>query len=143
MNLSPEASEFLKTHYVGVISTVSPGGEPWNTVVYYVADNSGDIFFFTKNQTKKYDNLAQNPKVAFVVYDAEHRITTQISGRASVVEDQMQINQFFDRIDQVLDIESHPLPIEKLRDAGNYTVIKITPVKISFSDYSKPVVDHS
>lgn len=143
MDLDSEAIDFLRLHNVGVIGTIGEDGELWNTVIYYVADLKGAVSFFTKNETKKYTNLLKNPNIAFVVFDQNQRVTLQMSGRTEVVTDQLEVSLFYDKLDRAVDFESHPLPIEKLKNAGNYVVMKITPRRIHFSDYSKPSVDHS
>lgn len=142
MGYEPEQLDFLRQHYTGVITTVGEYGELWGSAVYYALNTRDEICFFTKNKTRKYKNLSADPRLSFVVYDPKYRMTLQLNGRAEAMKEQKEINFFFDKINRVLAEESHPLPIEKLKDVGDYVVMKIIPLTIRFTDYSQPSVEH-
>ena len=138
MNDSVEAVDFLNSHNTGVVTTVSKQGELWSSTVYYVSDEHSDIYFFTKNDTRKYHNLSEDSRIAFIVYDQKERETFQLSGEATVVTEQKIINLIYNKLQRATPLESRPLPIEKLLNAGEYTLIKITAKQTNFVDYSKP-----
>jgi PPOX class probable F420-dependent enzyme len=76
-----ELLEFLRRHKLGVLSTVSPSGEPEAAVVGVAFTDDLEIVFDTLETTRKAVNLRRSPKIAFVVgWDQE--ITAQIEGVA-------------------------------------------------------------
>jgi PPOX class probable F420-dependent enzyme len=76
-----ELLEFLRRHKLGVLSTVTPSGEPEAAVVGVAFTDDLEIVFDTLETTRKAVNLRRSPKIAFVVgWDQE--ITVQIEGVA-------------------------------------------------------------
>ena len=76
-----ELLEFLRRHKLGVLSTVTPSGEPEAAVVGVAFTDDLEIVFDTLETTRKAVNLRRSPKIAFVVgWDQE--ITAQIEGVA-------------------------------------------------------------
>jgi PPOX class probable F420-dependent enzyme len=72
---------FLRKHRLGVLSTVSPEGEPEAAVVGIAITDDLEIVFDTLDTTRKIRNLRRTPKIAFVVgWDQE--ITVQLEGIA-------------------------------------------------------------
>lgn len=72
---------FLRNHFLGVIATVSPKGEPEAAVVGIAITERFEIIFDTLADTRKAVNLRASPKIACVVgWDAEQ--TVQIDGVA-------------------------------------------------------------
>jgi pyridoxine/pyridoxamine 5'-phosphate oxidase len=76
-----ELLEFLRRHKLGVLSTVSPSGDPEAAVVGVAFTDDLEIVFDTLETTRKAVNLRRSPKIAFVVgWDQE--TTAQIQGVA-------------------------------------------------------------
>jgi general stress protein 26 len=73
--------EFIRRHRLGVEASVSPAGAPQAAVVGFVASDAFEIFFDTLDTTRKYGNLARDPRVAFVLGWDEER-TVQLEGDA-------------------------------------------------------------
>ena len=76
-----ELLEFLRRHKLGVLSTVSPSGEPEAAVVGVAFTDDLEIVFDTLETTRKAVNLRRSPKIAFVV-GWNQEITAQIEGVA-------------------------------------------------------------
>ena len=76
------ALAFLKANRAGVIATVSSEGTPHASVVYYVTDDSFNIYFVTKIDSRKYASIKANPTVAFTVGHLDVPQTLQIEGIA-------------------------------------------------------------
>ncbi len=73
--------EFVQKHRLGVLSTVSPNGDPEAAVVGIAVTDRFEIVFDTIDTSRKCQNIRNFPKVAFVIgWDAE--ITVQIEGVA-------------------------------------------------------------
>ena len=73
--------QFLRKHRLGVLSTVSPSGEPEAAVVGIAFTDDLEVIFDTLDTTRKVSNLRSSPKIAFVIgWDQE--ITAQLEGIA-------------------------------------------------------------
>src|SRR5579863_2496353 len=76
-----ELLEFVQKHRLGVLSTISPAGEPEAAVVGIAVTDRFEIVFDTIDTSRKCQNLRHLSKIAFVIgWDAE--ITVQIEGVA-------------------------------------------------------------
>ncbi|WJR79642.1 pyridoxamine 5'-phosphate oxidase family protein [Bradyrhizobium sp. NP1] len=77
-----EILPFLSAHRLAVVSTVHAGA-PQSAVVGYAVTDALDIIFDTLSTSRKYKNLAADPRVALVIgWDNEQ--TVQIEGLADV-----------------------------------------------------------
>lgn len=75
-----EARELLRAGQFGVLSTVSPDGEPYGIPVNYVfLDDS--ICFHCALEGRKLDNLTENNRVSFCVIGATELLPAQFSTR--------------------------------------------------------------
>jgi len=70
---------------LGVISTVGANGKPESAVVYFSCDENLDLYFTTRNSSRKYKNLLTNPAIAFVIYSDVQKKTIQIEGKAETI----------------------------------------------------------
>lgn len=134
--------DFLRHNPIGVLSTVSPSGEPWGAAVYYVADEDFNFYFVTKAETAKYHNLDSNPKAALTVADAASQTTVQAAGTVSKVppEDYMDIVYGKLMKPKPKAVSHWTPPLEKL-DKGDYMPFRLTPVKLHYADYMHPEAD--
>lgn len=62
-----ELLQFLRKHRLGVLSTVSPSGEPEAAVVGIAFTDDLEVIFDTLDTTRKVSNLRSSPKIAFVI----------------------------------------------------------------------------
>lgn len=103
-----EAIKILKNGHYGVLSTVSPDGQPYGVPVNYCySEEENCIFFHCFRMGKKLDNLSANSRVSFSVVGYEHvvpeRFTTHYEsviaqGCASLVTDD---DEKWDKIIQI------------------------------------------
>jgi general stress protein 26 len=135
-----DAVEFLKTHDLGVFSTIDRTGNVHGAVVYYVLDNANNLYIQTKSNTAKGRNVFAHSQVAFTIFDAAKQQTLQISGSASIETDRAVKNKVFKKIvrPRTYNGTSSLPPVTKIHD-GSFVVIKITPTEIKYIDYSKRV----
>lgn len=75
---------FMRKHSIGVLSTVSPEGNPEAAVIEFGETKDLQLIFDTIDTFRKYQNLKNNPLVAFVVGWDENR-TIQYEGGGSRV----------------------------------------------------------
>lgn len=133
--------EFLKSHPVGVLSTVNDG-KPWGSAIYFVADEEYNCFFITRVDTFKYKNIDKNPDVALTIADAEEQTTVQLSGKISKVPANQLMEVAFHKLASVqpkADSGWAP-PIMKIHK-GDYMVLQITPDSLQYANYKESTTD--
>ncbi|MBI3577618.1 pyridoxamine 5'-phosphate oxidase family protein [Candidatus Gottesmanbacteria bacterium] len=81
MNRKQFLYNFMRKHTIGVLSTVSREGNPEAAVVEFGETKDLELIFDTIDTFRKYQNLKQNPSVAFVVGWDENK-TVQYEGGA-------------------------------------------------------------
>ena len=87
MSITPEQKklilEFMKTHPVGVLSTVTPEGQTESAVVAFSEYEDFTLCIFTLINTHKYRNLEHEKRVSMVIgLGLEDNKTLQIHGVA-------------------------------------------------------------
>ncbi len=77
---------FVRKHNLAVISTVSKKGFPEAAVIEFAETNNLEIIFDTMNSSRKYKNIKNSNKVAFVI-GWDENITVQYEGEAFELEE--------------------------------------------------------
>lgn len=136
--------KFLKDHDLAALSTVTADNKPDAATIHYVVKDNFDIFFLTKPQTGKYQNILKNNEVVLTITNAQKLETVKIKGKAFTLEEDPRA------IIEVITSLSHSqnfagdldklLPIIK-RDGGRIFAIKIEPYEIRLSRYSQGILD--
>jgi len=131
--------DFLRANPVGVLSTVDPNGEPHGVVIYFTINREFDVFFLTRNETKKYDNLKRNDHLMLTVFEPHNQTTVQIIGKAIEMTGSSEINGIAGGIFGISakNNDAGLPPIAKLR-AGSFVAFKIAPVQVRMAVYSRP-----
>ncbi len=85
-----ELITFLQSQLVAVVSSVSAKGQPQAaTVFFWLDERQGDkfsLFFITRRDSRKFDNLMRDPRVAMVIGTAMRPTTVQVDGRATLMD---------------------------------------------------------
>ncbi len=133
---STEAQVFLASHDVGVVSTIDQHGNVKGAVVYYTVGADHDIFFVTKSQTEKAQDILLYQQVAMTVYDARTMQTIQISGTAEVERDPHLAEEISKRILRPRIAGEHvTVPPILHMSAGDLIVICIKPQTYKYHDF--------
>lgn len=119
----------------GTISTVSEENTPESATVYFVHNQTLDIFFITRKKSRKYKNIMHNPHVAFVVTCEHPPKTIQLEGTASVVTDpHEQMDHFTELVKR--SSERNPVPpVAQLVESGEMVFMKITTTWARFGKF--------
>lgn len=135
--IEPAAIDFLRTHDIGVLSTVDRTGTVHGAAVYYVLEGEV-LYLITKGGTQKAHDVFAHHQVAFTVFDEQTAQTVQLQGIAEVVSDQSQKNTIFAGMIKPRPYATgvHMPPVAALHD-GAYTVFSIRPTGSKFTDYAK------
>lgn len=134
-----KAVSFIRRQPVGVLATASLVGYPHAATVYVVVDDQANLYFVTKENTMKYQNISENPNVSIAIFDSENQQTLQASGH---VEQVRNMADFMHLFAEVLEIshdtsESERPPVSKLF-AGDYFMYQLTPTNMRMAEYKKP-----
>jgi hypothetical protein len=131
--------DFLQQNQIGVLSTVSPNGDPHGTVLYFSLAKDFTVTFLTRTGTRKFDDLSLHKQVVLTVYEAESQTTVEIFARAEQLTDGSEINAVAARtLATSMKTSGAGLPpIVKLRE-GAYTAFRLHPTQIRMAIYSRP-----
>lgn len=128
--------EFLKSHPVGVLATISPDGRPHASTIYLTVDESLNLAFTTKQDTRKYQNIEHDNHVMLAVYDAQTQTVVQISGRAEEVTDpDAQHAIYYGTLHAARQTGKDVVPPIAKIAAGPYVGFKVKIENIWLSDY--------
>lgn len=131
-----EALAFAKSHSAGVLATVAKDYSPHASVVYYVADDSFNIYFLTKRGSRKYDAIKAHPQVAFTLGRQDIPQTLQIEGMGSELESAEDQQKHVPDLLQILMAQTPGFaPVGKMD--GNLAVMWLQPKWIRWADFSK------
>ena len=85
-----------------VVSSVNPEGQPHAALVYFIFDRDAfELYFMTKDTTRKFKNIQVNNKVAAVIGTKDEAATVQIEGTAEIITDH---NQQMDMLKKLLEV---------------------------------------
>jgi general stress protein 26 len=118
------------------IASVSKSGEPHATIIFYVADDNFNIHFLTRVDTRKFDAIKMNPKVAITVATADIPQTLQIEGNARSIAMDDTTSSMKPQLFEVLN-SNHwfNAPLTK-QDMTMVHEMRIEPTWIRWSDYA-------
>jgi len=137
LSLDKPAADFLRSHELGVISTIGRSNTVHGSAVYYVLDeDNACIYFLTKSGTKKAHNIMSNSITAFTVYDEPNLTTVQIDGKACIENDQTIKQRVFDKIHRLRNYgnEKHHPPVTKLVD-GSFIIFRLNIVDCVYHNF--------
>jgi Pyridoxamine 5'-phosphate oxidase len=121
--------DFLDTCGLGVLSTLGPGGAPQSALVGIAVTRELEIVFDTVAKSRKFANIARDPRVAFVIgWQAE--VTVQYEGVARQISS-TELGPY------------HEVYFGKFTDGPNrlkwegITYYVVTPKWVRYSDYNQ------
>ena len=88
----------LQKSRLGVISTISNDNKPESAFVYFAFDENLNIYFATRDNSRKYKNILQNKNVSFVIATENPPQTLQLDGTASVHNDTSDQKHLFQEL---------------------------------------------
>lgn len=123
---------------MGVVSTVDESGAPWGAAVYFIADDDFNIYFVTRADTSKYQNVKRASLAAFTVADRATQTTVQLTGKVTPVPIDDYMEHLFDKFMELRHKDDHNWspPINKVH-AGAFMPLRITPNRMQYADYSQ------
>jgi len=131
----------MKNQHNCTLATVDESGQPQAAAIFCVMhEDDGVLFFPTRSGSRKYQNIQHNSAVALVITHPVEAITIQLHGIAEEVTDPADAQHAIDHLtaaSATRTIKRHWLPVKRLQDlqGGRFTIIKIRPTWIRFSDF--------
>jgi pyridoxine/pyridoxamine 5'-phosphate oxidase len=124
-----ELVQFLRRYRLAVEASVAPGGAPQAAVIGFGVSDTCEIVFDTVTTTRKYGNLAADPRIALVI-GWDHEATAQIEGVVDFPEGA--------ELARVRDVyfAAYPDGRDRLAWAG-ITHARVRPTWVRFSDFTK------
>lgn len=131
--LKNKICEYLANHYYLNLATISPEGRPMAHTMAYVSECE-IVYLATNKNTRKVQNIMQNPEVAFTVDEDDpdwfSMQALQVEGKASIVADEKELRE-------VGEIMAAKFPvIADLPPDPDTIMIKIEPEIVYYLDYS-------
>lgn len=124
----------LQTSKLGVISTVNVDNRPESALVYYTFDQNLNIYFATKDSSRKYKNILKNANVAFVIATEHPPQTLQLEGIASVHNDTEEQKHLFQELVGLASNKHFSAPIAQ-QSNGGLQFVKISPTWVRFGNF--------
>lgn len=133
---------YIDANPIATIGTVNyNNSSPHGTIVYICADTHYPvIYFLTKQQTRKYQNIQVDNHVCLTIANPSENSTLQADGRAKEVHDPSTIDMVMNKLahDHVSSTEWLP-PIAKLH-AGAYVVMSVTLTQARLAHFKGMVI---
>lgn len=128
-------ASYINAHPLAVLSTVEPSGAPHGTTLYVGSDSQLHLFFMTKRQTQKHENILNKPNIALTFSGEDHQTTPQLSGIASEVTVPDEGAKAFQVLGSIRhNSEDFRLPISKI-EAGPYIVYRVDVSQALLTEY--------
>jgi general stress protein 26 len=120
---------FIDKHRLGVLATISRSGDPQAAVVGIAVTSELELIFDTVKTSRKYQNLAADPAIAFVI-GGDEEITVQYEGDATAIQAATH-QKYFD-----IYFEKWPECRDHLKWPG-IVHFKVRPKWIRYGDFNK------
>lgn len=132
-----DALRFLKEYHAGVVASVSKEGAPHASAVYYVADDSFNIYFLTKLNSRKYAAIQAHPSVAFTIGRLDVPQTLQIEGVAIELRHEEEKAAHVPDLMRTL-MANNPVYIPIAKMDSEVVIMWLQPKWIRWGDFSAP-----
>ena len=139
MNL--DAVDFLTKHQVGVIATCTEGKPHAVPVYYHYHQEDGCVYFVTKADTQKYQNINNNDNVFFSVFTTSPQASFRAECKAMTnLEDKGSNADIINILVGVHAIQVYqPTPIEPVK-RSEMKLVKLEIQNYQFDEYNKEIV---
>lgn len=135
------AYEFLLANRAAALATVDGKGVPHVVTVYFIPHKDLTLYFTTKAEGRKFNNLTKNPTVAMAISNdnGPNLATIQLTGIVERVQDLKEEQAILlDLWRTRYDAASWPPPPMRLYERGatdELAVMRVTPTEMTFADF--------
>ena len=126
--------QFIRQQELGVVATTSKSNQSEAALVGIAVSVKLEIIFDTVKASRKYQNILQNPKVAFVI-GWDNETTVQYEGIAEVLGNDHEAENF-----KEIYFRTFPDGRERADTWPGLVHIRVTPQWLRYSNFNEPVV---
>jgi general stress protein 26 len=119
---------------LGVVSTISSDNKPESAFVYYSFDEDLNIYFMTRANSRKGQNILENKNVAYAIVSRNPPQTLQLDGEASFVDEKEMQKKLFKELVEFASKNYFASPIAQMQ-SSELVFIKITPHWMRFGNF--------
>lgn len=119
-------AKYIDDNPIATLSTINDDGTPHGAIVYVISDSRKPIaYFLTKNETRKFKNLAARTTVGITIYNEPHNSTLQASGTTFVVKGSEKIDTIMKKMIRANALRKEWIPPVSKLSAGHYVLVGI------------------
>lgn len=134
---------FFREHPLATLSTVAKDGTPQNAVVYVYMDVDMSCYIVTREQTRKYENTANNKIAVLSAYDENLLMFGELSCEAETVTNKEEASKVLIELQKIVSSRKSAYwvaPVAQL-EGENFVFLKLKPKKVTFVNYEKSTSD--
>lgn len=139
LKLRKQAYDFISDNRVGALATIRVDGIPHVVIVYCLVEEDLSIYFSTRVEGRKYENLVHQPNIAMTFYNEKNLTTIQLTGMAERVDDLKREQEVHYNLMKLRNIKINwTLPPMQLFERGatnELAIIKITPSEMTYATF--------
>lgn len=124
----------LQKSRLGVVSTVNEDNKPESAFLYFAFDENLNIYFVTKDNSRKFKNIKNNNNVAFTSGTENPPQTLQLEGIATIHDDLKDQKHLFQELVALASAKHFAPPISQ-QSTGGLQFVKISPQWIRFGNF--------
>lgn len=138
MNKS-ELAEALKKQQIGVLSTLGVDNKVHGSTMFFINDSDLNFYLLTKANTRKFENVKANNKVALTIIFTDEQKTVQVEGAIDEVREGTDMYRMviFDLSEKnaVQGGISWPPPLAKIPES-ELVIYQLVPDWLRYEDYT-------
>ncbi len=128
-------TSYIERNPAAVLGTSGADG-PHGAVVFVIPASHGTVCFVTKNETKKYQNIMEQPLVSLTIFNEHESTTLQATGKAYLADNSTGLKEIvMDKITKGHAMMSDWLPPVTKIEEGEYVIIGIELNHARLTDY--------
>lgn len=134
-----QAINFITLHRAGSLGTVNAIGVPDVAIVYCIVKPDLSLYFSTRVEGRKYQNILANPAISLAFLDEESMATIQLTGYAERIQTlALEQEVLHELITFRYGDPNWPVPPVKLFEHGStneLAIIKVTPSEMTHANF--------
>jgi general stress protein 26 len=134
---------FISEHRAGSLGTANAAGVPHVAIVYCMVKHDLSLYFSTRVEGRKFQNIMVNPTVALTFLDELGMATIQLMGQAERVQNlELEQEVLHDLITYRYGDPNWPVPPVKLFEQGStneLAIIKVTPYEMTYANFETSI----
>lgn len=131
---------FMTSNRAAALATVGINGVPHVATVYCVVRDDLSVFFMTRVEGRKFQNLLHQPVVAMAFTGEGQLQAIQLTGQAQRIEDMELEHEIWYDLTRfsIQSADKRPLPAVQLFEFGatnELAIIKVTPIEMTYANF--------